>query len=190
MLASFPTNLRSFLLVLISVLVSANCFAVSTKVNRGPIHARTFNFVSRIGKPEANIADNREAVHKMIQSAITKNLAARGVNKVTSGGDVTVTYLIIKGNNASTEAIRDYFGYSDELGDLHDKAHKVYTGSKNPNPFEAGTLLIDIVDGRNFKLLKRGYATRPIAPNLSASARAARIQAGVDEILRDVRIGP
>ena len=80
MLAPFPTNLRSFLLVLTSVLVSANCFAVSTKVNRGPIHARTFNFVSRLGKPEANIADNREAVHKMIQSAITKNLAARGVN--------------------------------------------------------------------------------------------------------------
>src|SRR6187551_2730243 len=116
MLAPFPTNLRSFLLVLTSVLVSANCFAVSTKVNRGPIHARTFNFVSRMGKPEANISDNREAVHKLIQSAITKNLAARGVSKVTSGGDVTVTYLLIKGNNASTEAIRDYFGYSDELG--------------------------------------------------------------------------
>ena len=107
--------------------MSANCFAVSTKVNRGPIHARTFNFVSRIGKPEANISDNRETVHKMIQSAITKNLAARGVSKVTRGGDVTVTYLLIKGNNASTEAIRDYFGYSDELalkfGDVLSKFH-------------------------------------------------------------------
>src|SRR6187551_3734359 len=94
MLAPFPTNLRSFLLVLTSVLVSANCFAVSTKVNRGPIHARSFNFVSRTGKPDANISDNRETVHKLIQSAITRNLQARGVKRVNGGGDLAVRYLL------------------------------------------------------------------------------------------------
>ena len=56
--------------------------------------------------------------------------------------------------------------------------------------FEAGTLLIDIVTGRNFKLIKRGYTTRPSLCNLSAEAKAARIQKVVDEILRDVRIEP
>ena len=171
----------------LTLVLSANCFAVSTKVNRGPINARTFNFVSRTGQADPHVADNREAVHKLIQTAITRNLAARGVTHVKSGGDVVVRYLLIKGNNASTEAIRDYFGYGEDMGDLHEKAHKAYTKSKNPDRFEAGTLLIDLVDGRNFKLMKRGYTTRPIAPNLSGSARAARIQEGVDEILRDVR---
>src|SRR3954453_9651663 len=101
---------KSLLLVVLGLLVGGNCFAVSTKVNRGTIHARSFNFVSRTGKPDTNISDNREAVHKLIQSAITKNLAARGVKRVNGGGDINVRYLLIKGNNASTEAIRDYFG--------------------------------------------------------------------------------
>ena len=63
----------------------------------------------------------------MIQKAITKNLAARGVTRVSSGGDITVPYLVIVGDNASTTAIRAYFGYGDDLGDLHDRAQKAYT---------------------------------------------------------------
>ena len=71
---------------------------------------------------------------------------------------------------------------------LHNKAQGAYTRSKNPNYFEAGTLVIDIIDSKSFKLLKRNYATRPTLKNLPADAKAARIQEVVDEILGDVRI--
>ncbi len=101
-----------------------------------------------------------------------------------------MAYLVITGNNVSTEAISDYFGYREDLGALHDRAHDVYTGSKNPDHFEAGTLLIDIIDAKSFKPLMRGYATRPIMRHLSTDSRAARIREVVDEILRDVRIAP
>src|SRR5215213_9391851 len=93
----FQMKSKSLLLLLSSLLLCANCFAVSTKVNRGTVKARTFSFPSRMSKPDSSIADNRETVHKLVQSAITKNLAARGVNRVNGGGDVTVAYLIIKG---------------------------------------------------------------------------------------------
>jgi hypothetical protein len=182
------TNL--LLLLTLVALASAASAGAPAKVNKGTIHARTFNFVNRGSKPAPGFVDNTEAVHTMIQKAITKNLAARGVTRVNAGGDITVPYLVITGNNASTTAIQDYFGYSDDLEDLHERAQKAYTRTKNPNHFEAGTLLIDIVDGRKFKLMKRGYATRPILRDLSAGARAARIQEVVDEILRDVRIEP
>ena len=49
---------------------------------------------------------------------------------------------------------------------------------------------LDIVDSKTFKLLKRGYATRPMFRNLPADERAARIQGVVDEILRDLRFAP
>ena len=124
----------------------------------------------------------------MIQEAITKNLAAQGVTKVATGGDVTVAYLVIVGNNTTTESISTYFGYGEDADALHDKAHDAYIASKNPNYFEAGTLVIDIIDSRTFKLLKRGYATRPMLQNLSEDARAARIQEVVDEILHGLRI--
>jgi hypothetical protein len=178
------------LILTLAALALAGCSSTPTKVNTGAIHARTFNFVSRSSKPAPGFVDNTEAVHAMIQKAITANLAARGVTRVNTGGDVTVAYLVITGDNVSTTAIRDYFGYGDDLGDLHDRAHDAYMSKKNRDHFEAGTLLIDIVDGRNSKLLKRGYASRPILRNLSEGARAARIQEVVDEILRDVRIGP
>ena len=96
--------------------------------------------------------------------------------------------LVIIGNGVVTESINDYFGYGENAEALHDKAHEAYTGSKNPNYFEAGTLLIDIVDSTSFKLLKRGYATRPTFKNLPDDVKAARIQEAVDEILRDMRI--
>jgi hypothetical protein len=86
--------------------------------------------------------------------------------------------------------VGDYFGYGEGAAALHDKAHAAYTGGKNPNYFEAGTLVIDITDSKTFKLLKRGYATRPTLKNLPDDAKAAHIQEVVDEILRDLRIAP
>ena len=182
--------MKSNLLIALAgaVLTLAGCSSTPAKVDTGPIRARTFSFVDRGNRPAPGFADNREAVHQMIQAAIAKDLAARGVTQVATGGDVTVGYLIIIGNHVSTEAINDYFGYNAGAEELQDKAHEVYTNSKNPNDFEAGTLLIDITDGRDYRLLKRGYATRFLDPNATTEVRAERIQAVVDEILRNVRI--
>lgn len=169
-----------------AVLTLAGCSSTPTKVDTGPIHARTFSFVNRGQAPD--FADDRQAAHEMIQAAITKDLAARGVTRVASGGDVIVGYLVILGNNASTEAINTYFGYGQEADVLHDKAQAAYTSSKNPNYFEAGTLVIDIIDSKDYKLLKRNYATQPVIRNITAEARAERIQEVVDEILKKLTI--
>ncbi|HXI72853.1 MAG TPA: DUF4136 domain-containing protein, partial [Verrucomicrobiae bacterium] len=128
--------------------------------------------------------------HEMIQAAITKDLAARGVTRVAAGGDVTVGYLVIIGDNCSTEAINTYFGYGEGADALHEKAQAAYTGSKNPNYFKAGTLVIDIIDSHNYKLLRRQYATRPLIQNITAEARAERIQEVVDEILKNLNVEP
>jgi len=183
-------KLHSVLTLAAGILALAGCSSTPTKVDSGTVHARTFNFVERSGKPSPAYADNRQTIHPMIQGAIAKNLAGRGVSQVPSGGDVTVAYLIIVGNNASTTSINDYFGYGEDAAALHDKANTAYTRSKNPNYFEAGTLVIDIIDSKSFKLLRRAYATRPVLRNLPDDARAARIQEVVDEILRDLRIQP
>jgi Domain of unknown function (DUF4136) len=169
-----------------AALAFISCSSTPSNVSSGTIHARTFSFLNRKSKSAPDYADKTETAHKMIQAAITKNLAARGVTRVAAGGDVLVPYLIITGNNVSTTAISDYFGYNDDLSGLHERAQDAYTSQRNPNHFDAGTLLIDIVDGKSFKLLKRGYTTRTLAGQPSAG----QIQGAVDEILRDVQIGP
>ena len=178
------------LVVAVGVLVLAGCASTPTKVDTGSIRAGTFNFVDGGVKPAPEYADSREAVHAMIQAAIAKNLAARGVKRVPSNGDVTVAYLVILGNNVTQRSINDYFGYRDDAWALLDKAHAAYASTGNPNTFEAGTLLIDIIDNKGFKVRARNYATRSLLRNVSETERAARIQDVVDAVLRKVTIGP
>ena len=175
-------------LLLLLVCMLAGCSSTPTKVDTGPIHARTFNFIDPGPKPFPSYADDRQQINTMIQDTISRALSLRGVSKVPRGGDITVAYLVITGNNGSVSSVNDYFGYRDDRTDLQDKAFKAYTNSKNPNYFEAGTLVIDLIDTKTSKLLKRGYATRPLLRNPPADTRAARLQEVVDEIFQDLRI--
>jgi hypothetical protein len=173
----------------LTTLLFAGCSSTPTKVDHGPIKATSFSFVSTAGRAQPAYAEQRADVHKMIQDAITANLAGRGVTRVQTGGEITVAYLIIVGNNATTTSINDYFGYGRDVGALDEIAHEKYTqDNKNPNYFEAGTILIDIIDTRTGKLLRRNYASRPLLANPTAEMRAAQIQAGVNEALQGLRI--
>ena len=180
---------NSFLLTLnLAVLLAAGCSSTPSKVESGPIRAATFSFIDGGTKAAPAFADGREQVHAMIQKSITANLAGKGLRKVTSGGDVIVAYLVIIGNNASTELINTYFGYGRDASGLHEKAQEAYNSSKNPNYFEAGTLLVDVIEAKTYKLLKRSYVTRPLLRNPTAEVRAERIQEAVSAVLQDVRI--
>jgi Domain of unknown function (DUF4136) len=165
----------------------AGCSSTPTHVDKGPIQASTFSFINGGVPQTADFADSRVEIHRMIQDAITKNLAGSGVTKVASGGDVTVAYLVIVGNNASTESINTYFGYGRDAAALEDKAQDAYTDSKNPNRFQAGTLLIDIIDSKTYKLLMRNYVVRPVLGNATEEVRAARIEEAVNTVLVNVR---
>lgn len=175
-----------FLSVGMTALLIAGCSSTPTRVNTGKLHATTYSFVAARNTPAPDFADARERVHSTIQDSIGRNLAAKGLSKVASGGDVVVGYLVIVGDNASTKAINTYFGYGRDSSVLQDKAHKAYTSSKNPNRFRAGTLLIDIVDGKSFELLQRSFVVRPLLANPTAEVRAERIQEAVDAVLKDV----
>jgi hypothetical protein len=184
---------RTLSVLLGAVFALAGCSSTPTKVDKGPIHAATFSFVSGGVMPDAEFAEKRQAVHALIQEAIVKDLTAKGLKPAAADrvGDVTVAYLIILGNNVTTTAINDYFGYNRNASALLDKAHKAYTeDNSNPNYFEAGTLVIDLIDSRNYELLKRGYVVRPVLRNVSEEVRRERIQDAVDEVLKNVKIAP
>jgi len=174
--------------VILTGLLIAGCSTPPKRVDTGTIKARTFSFIDGGASPASAGADGREQVHRVIQDAITQNLAGKGLSKVASGGDVIAAYLVILGNNANTESISTYFGHGRDDWELHEKAQKAYNNSKNPNHFEAGTLLIDIIDSKTFEVLRRAYVVRPLLHNPSAEARAAHIQEAVGEVLKDLRI--
>jgi len=176
-----------FITLNLAALLVAGC-STPTRVDTGPIHAASFSFIDGGSRTAPAFADKREQVHIMIQDAISRNLESKGLKKVASGGDVMVPYLVIVGNDTSTAALDTYFGAGRDADALHDKAHDAYSNSKNPNYFEAGTLLIDIIDGKTYELLKRSYVVRPVLRDATAEVRADNIQEAVDAVLKGVRI--
>jgi hypothetical protein len=171
------------------VVLLAGCSSTPVRVNTGEVKAITFSFVT--GRPmPPDSAEKREQIHRLIQNAITTNLAAKGLGRAPAGGDVFVAYLVIVGNNVSTTDVNDYFGYGRDADALLEKAHeKGAIESKNPNRFLAGTLVVDLIDAKSYKLLYRNYAVRPVLRDAPDDVRAERIQEAVDEVLAGVRVG-
>jgi hypothetical protein len=178
-------------LAIVATLALAGCASAPMQVDTGTIHARTFSFVRSNAPSDAQYDQKRQAIHAMIQSAITSDLDGKGLKRVDNGGDVTVTYLIVAGNNVSTMAISDYWGYNGDASAIQDEIHKSQTiKNENPNYFEAGTLVIDIIDSKNFKLLKRATVQRPVLRNVPADIRQDHIQQAVDQALSDLQVAP
>jgi hypothetical protein len=173
----------------LTTLIFAGCSSTPpSTVDTGAIRANSYSFIAGGQSTSPEFADRRHQVHAMIQDSITQNLSGRGLSKLPKDGDITVAYLVVVGNNASTEAISTYFGYGRDAVALQEKAHDAYTSTDNPNRFEAGTLLIDIIDAKTFKLLKRSFVVRPLLRNPNAEVQAERIQEAVDAALKDLRL--
>lgn len=175
-------------LLAVGVVLLAGCSSTSTKLNTGTVHASTFSFVT--GRPmPPDYAEKREQIHRLVQSAITTNLTAKGISRVQAGGDVFLAYLIILGDNVATTDVNDYFGYGRDSDALLDKAHqKGAIDSKNPNPFLAGTLVIDVIDAKTYKLLYRNYVARQVLRNIPETERDERIQSAVDQALAGLKV--
>jgi hypothetical protein len=184
-----PIRARAPLLLLAAVVALTGCSSVQTKVDRGAIAARSFSFLNTGSKPLPTYAEPRQEAHAAIQQALIKNLAAKGLAQVATGGDVTVAYLLIVGNNAETTSLNSYFGYSSDAEALVDKVHKEQAvENKDRNYFEAGTLVVDFLDPKTSKILQRRTIQAPLLRNLAAESRVARVQAIVDQALADVVI--
>jgi hypothetical protein len=180
------TSIRKFLSAfLLGTVVIAGC-KTPTTVDSGPIRARTFSFLRP--RPQPEFAERRQPIHQLIQDAIAQNLAARGVKQVPDGGEVTAAYMLVVGNNATTSAINEYFGHTPDAAALSERAHAAYTGSAERNSFEAGTLIIDLVDPATHKVLFRGNVTRKILREAPLDARQSRIQEAVNAALAEVRV--
>jgi hypothetical protein len=180
--------------------VLAGCSSVPVQVNEGKVHARTFNFMASKKASVPAFADNRAEMHQSIQVAISRNLASKGLQKVDAGGDLIVGYLVIVASNVTTTSIGDYFGYGPDNAALIEKAH----GSaqelresgpgyriRDPKLYQAGALVVDILDAKTLGLQYRNFTHRDLLPaGTPDEVRTKRLQEAVDEILADLRVTP
>jgi hypothetical protein len=175
-------------LLAVGAVLLAGCSSTPTRVNIGAVQATTFSFVT--GRPmPPDYAEKRDEIHRLIQKAITTTLTNKGLSRVPAGGDVFAAYLVIIGDNVSTTDVDEYFGYGRDADALLAKAHqKSAIDNQNPDRFLAGSLVVDIIDAKTYKLLYRNYVVRPVLRSATVDARAERIQQAVDEALAGLRV--
>ena len=102
-----PMKLSVWSGLVVAAVVIAGC-STPTRVDKGSIKATTFSFVNPGPLPEYAFREDRKQVNTLVQEAIANDLAAKGVSYVAQGGEVTVAYMIVVGNNVSTSAINEY----------------------------------------------------------------------------------
>jgi hypothetical protein len=174
--------------VALAVTITA-CSTVSTHIDKGAIKASSCSFVDQVRQTSANSDDRTAQGLAMLRQAIVNNLASKGVREVPSGGDVTVAFLVIVGNNVSTVAIDSYFGYNNDSDALLSKVHGQEAVKNNTRGyFVAGTLVVDFVDPHTSKVLQRRTIQADVLRDLTMQQRAERVQAIVNQALQDVPI--
>jgi hypothetical protein len=165
------------------------CSSVKRTVDKSPIAARTFSFLDTGPRATPSYAEDRKEAHAMIQQALIKNLASKGIAHVTTGGDVTVAYLVVVGNNVETTSLNGYFGYGDDAQAWVEQIHKEQAvKGDNREYFESGTLVIDFIDPKTSKLLQRRSIQAQVLRNLPAETRSNRVQSIVDQALKDLPV--
>jgi len=150
-MSSSPRVVRFGMAVLAAVAVTACAAAI--RVNSYSERAanfseyRTFGFVPAesvsTGDPRL---DNNPFFLERVQTAVERELAARGYEKTNSGRPD----LVIHFHASTTQEI--------DLGDIDRKYTYPSESNRRPYVYEAGTLLLDFVDGRTNKLAWRGWA--------------------------------
>jgi hypothetical protein len=153
------------------------------------VEAKTFSFLPSSGNSVVRFNQERQATHARIQDAITRCLSAKGLTKVAQGGDVTVGYLVVVGNNASTASYDEYFGLSGDAMALSEKAHKRLAKSDRREYFEVGALVIDLAEPGSGRLLHRSVVHAELA-GLPPDQSQARLQQLVDSCLGSLRLAP
>lgn len=130
-------------------------------------------------------ADKDVKLNRMIQKSLGQEFRNHGLRVDPNNGELIVAYLILIQDNSSTLALDDYFGYNSDFDAIVDRAQiKGVVENKRPDVFQAGTVVIDVMDAKTNKLVFRNYATRDIYKNISDSTRQQRVHEAVAAALQ------
>lgn len=104
--------------------------------------------------------DGNTLLHDRVQQAIDEQLAAKGyVKSKTDKPDFWVTYHVTLDKQTEIQTINNYYNYGPGWGwRYRDYYSPFYASETYIYTYEQGTLIVDIVDPSNRKLVWRGTA--------------------------------
>ena len=128
--------------------------------------------------------EDSPVVNGMVQDAIATQFRGKGFTFGGPSADLIVAYMLIRQTNSSTAMNADHFGHGRDVDAIVGRAHdKGVIKNKSPDEFEAGAVVIDILDARSNELVYRNFAKREVIDVVSDEARRQRIDGAVREAL-------
>ena len=122
----------------------------------------------------SEIAQENELAAKRIKNAVNRELAAKGLTKVSENPDLLIAMCI------GRQLKRDYF----DSGHSYSQYSPYRTRSPiSTYEYEEGTLTLDFVNAKTKELILRGTAKAVINPAISPEEREKRINEAVSKIL-------
>ncbi len=176
-------KMKHLLLALTAILAGTFVGCKSVDLPKGTSAGySSFRLYRELPANSAQFADKDDQAHAAIQNEIVSNLTRGGLKETGDDAELIVAYLILIQDNAASTAIDNY--YINSGSEILSYAHKKVAIEGNySRDFKAGTLIIDVIDAKERKLIYRNHASKQIVENLDDAERAARIKSAVDEAI-------
>jgi hypothetical protein len=160
------------LLTALAVLLAAGCSSVSVSTDFDSkadfSKYKTFGWLKE--KESNGVNDVSGEMHEYIKKAVDQQLTAKGLMKATVNNDLSVVYHA--GNKKELE--EEEYGYGGWWG----------AGGGVTIEYEKGSLVVDLVDRRENKLVWRGTAKAVLSENPSDAEREATIDEAVEKMFK------
>jgi hypothetical protein len=176
-------NRPILLLLALTGLVAAITGCQSIDQPKGTSKGYTsFRFIDKGNSADSRFEEPSEFRDRAAQAAIRDQFESKGLAFSTEDADLIVSYLYVKQDNVSTTAVPSYYG--GDYRDIQSYAHKKgVIKSNNPDFFEVGAIVIDILDAKTFKLVYRNFAKRDIKGVTDEAEKQSLIDSAVAEAL-------
>ena len=141
---------------------------------------------ARLVRPKSvpTFANPDDRANHAIQSALASTFRSKGFAVDPANADLSVAYLIVLQDNVSTRLIDDYFGFGRSSMQIAEIAHdRGVIRNNRADYYQAGTVVIDIIDNKTGKLVYRDYATRDVTSNMSDAQLQAHANSAVQQAL-------
>lgn len=183
--------MKSLLLLSLLALSSIIC-SCSTSINIPKGTSKGYQSAGLINRnPDADVSTDaasvakEKKVHSMIHAAINKEFSTHGISYGKSNSDLTVAYLVMIQNNATTFHYNDYFGRGRDADAIAEYAHlKGAVHTKRNEFFERAIILVDVIDTKTNKIVFRNHYAKDMIDSPTDAQRKQRVQAAVKEALK------
>ncbi len=186
-----------FLLGILGVLLLSSCATTKVKTD----YDKSVDFSKYKTFEYYGWAENSDQIlndfdKKRIETAFNKEFKARGINYVKSGGDLIVTLYIVTQKKTETTATTmstgvsygygGYYGYGPRYGWGTGMGHS--TTTYNQYDYTVGTLVIDVFDAKEKRLIWESIGEKTIEEN--PQNRDESIPKSVKAIMQPYPVAP